>query len=499
TNIAFEEIALRLSSLILVNDLPKQRKENGELATLAEEALYYEVEEIEPEGETKPKEMLALDTAALNLGSVASTAPLKAYLEAKLEYISSKNRLLNDLDKKLAAMIVIWIVQLFLCELSVNQEASANNGNPSSVKVLELRNKLRQILQHSVLQQVLPGIKDILYGLFTSHGNEDELIFFTQLMQDYPRLVDHYMNKNQFSLALKILASSTGNGILEKHYQYASKLAETLPSPLVDAWIDRMGDRLDVNRVLPAVLLLPNREAIRYLEHVINQLRSTSQALHHRLISLYIEEKNETALIEYLKQQTSSSLLPAENPLFDLTPTPFKLEQQFVFADEQNVDYWQKHQPYDPGFALRMCRQNDCTDATIFLLQSLGMFEPALHIALDLDQISLAKEIASNTQCSTNTRKKLWIVIAKHLIKQSQDMSEVTELLKECSLLRLGDIMPYFRNFVTIDEFKEAICASLDSYNQRISELKSQSKHVMETSAKIKAQTSLLKARLVPI
>ena len=38
-------------------------------------------------------------------------------------------------------------------------------------------------------------------------------------------------------------------------------------------------------------------------------------------------------------------------------------------------------------------------------------------------------------------------------------------------LLKLEDILPFFPDFVTIDNFKDAICDSLERYNRQVSAL----------------------------
>lgn len=46
------------------------------------------------------------------------------------------------------------------------------------------------------------------------------------------------------------------------------------------------------------------------------------------------------------------------------------------------------------------------------------------------------------------------------------------EFLKECSVLKIEDILPFFPEFTLIDNFKDEICESLESYNKEIEELR---------------------------
>lgn len=44
-------------------------------------------------------------------------------------------------------------------------------------------------------------------------------------------------------------------------------------------------------------------------------------------------------------------------------------------------------------------------------------------------------------------------------------MKKALNLLKECELLRIEDLLPFFSDFEKIDNFKEAICDALKVSN----------------------------------
>lgn len=49
------------------------------------------------------------------------------------------------------------------------------------------------------------------------------------------------------------------------------------------------------------------------------------------------------------------------------------------------------------------------------------------------------------------------------------------DVLHQCEgLLKIEDILPFFPDFVTIDDFKDAISTSLEEYNRDIDSLKTQ-------------------------
>lgn len=53
------------------------------------------------------------------------------------------------------------------------------------------------------------------------------------------------------------------------------------------------------------------------------------------------------------------------------------------------------------------------------------------------------------------------LFLAQHVVSGKNDIEQAMEFLRECDLIRIEDVLPFFSDFVTIDHFKEAICNSL--------------------------------------
>lgn len=51
-------------------------------------------------------------------------------------------------------------------------------------------------------------------------------------------------------------------------------------------------------------------------------------------------------------------------------------------------------------------------------------------------------------------RKKLWLTIAKHVVQDNKDIKTALEFLKQSNLLKIEDILPFFPDFVLINDFK---------------------------------------------
>lgn len=61
------------------------------------------------------------------------------------------------------------------------------------------------------------------------------------------------------------------------------------------------------------------------------------------------------------------------------------------------------------------------------------------------------------------------------MLLQDQSIKRINELLQEAGgLINIEDILPLFPDFVQIDDFKEAICQSLEEYNREIEQLKTE-------------------------
>lgn len=107
----------------------------------------------------------------------------------------------------------------------------------------------------------------------------------------------------------------------------------------------------------------------------------------------------------------------------------------------------------------RVCREHDVKEACVFLECLLEQWHSAVELALTFNT-ALAQLTASQPM-ERDLRRKLWLRIAEHEIKGKDDVKKALELLKDCDLLRIEDLLPFFSDFEKIDHFKEAICDAL--------------------------------------
>lgn len=71
--------------------------------------------------------------------------------------------------------------------------------------------------------------------------------------------------------------------------------------------------------------------------------------------------------------------------------------------------------------------------------------------------------------------------------------------LENTDLLKIEDILPFFPDFVVIDDFKEEICVALEGYSSHIDSLKSEMDDATRSAEYIKQDIKALRNRFVTI
>lgn len=151
---------------------------------------------------------------------------------------------------------------------------------------------------------------------------------------------------------------------------------------------------------------------------------------------------------------------------------------------------------YDVKYALRLCTEkSNMSRECVFLFCILGQIEEAVSIALEkltLEEAKKCLEFAPETEAGDEIKRKVWLSIAKHVMKNEQDIKQVMACLQECNgLVKVEDILPFFPNFVTIDHFKDAICDSLQEYSEHIGELKQEMEEAYASAERIRADLTI--------
>jgi hypothetical protein len=145
----------------------------------------------------------------------------------------------------------------------------------------------------------------------------------------------------------------------------------------------------------------------------------------------------------------------------------------------------------------------------VYLYARMGWYEEAVDLALGVN-VDLACEVANSVNQSADSladmsrsdelRKVLWLRIARHVIQTENDVNRAMHLLHELTeTIAIEDVLPYFPEFVTIDQFKDAIRTSLASYTERINALKESIDQAATSAQLIRRDIQLVRQKSVTV
>uniref|UniRef100_T1JMS9 Pep3/Vps18 beta-propeller domain-containing protein n=1 Tax=Strigamia maritima TaxID=126957 RepID=T1JMS9_STRMM len=399
------------------------------------------------------KTQASFEQVSLKFLAIEETMALKHFLSEKLTSLKAH-------EKTQITMIVTWIMELYLNQLGILRDT----GDKISEKYTALIDEFYSFLEKQKVTDCINNNKNVVYNLISSHGDQETLIHVAFLMKDYERLISYQIDNRNFCEALKILEKYKNP---ELFYQYSPVLMQSCPKETVGIWISQ-GRRLNPTKLIPALLQCDQgknksqeAEAIRYFEFCVNTLDNKDTSIHNYLLSLYAKLDSEK-LMTYLTLQ-------GQDPVYIC---------------------------YDLKYALRVCSEYKHVKACVLIYAAMGLYEEAVDLALKVD-VQLAKQNADRPEDDDELRKKLWLKIAKHVVKEENNIKKAMEFLKECNLIKIEDILPFFPDFVTIDHFKEAICSSLKEYNQHIDILQDEMKDATESAQEIRAEIQAFRNRQI--
>ena len=326
--------------------------------------------------------------------------------------------------------------------------------------------------------------RETTFELIASHGRIHELLYYAQTIHDLEWVLNYHIQQANYFQALDILAHAENpSKSADLFYKFCPTLMHYLPRQTVDMLID-LGKQLDPSKLIPALMRYddiaeqqaaqggadhddddydddlqedrgadddskgpssPPNHSIRYLEHMVVKLKSRDAVLHNYLISLYAKQKNEAPLLHFIQYQQQKRSASGAGPVFDYK------------------------------YALRVCHESHKLRSCVAIYQSMRLYEEATRMALEID-LELAKRVVATAAedesgVDEGQIKRLWILIARHVIQHEQDIGKAMGILKACDV-QLEEILPFFSDFVKIGDFKEEISKSLAQYNSKIEALK---------------------------
>jgi hypothetical protein len=413
------------------------------------------------------KSTKAFEDVALTFIDKGEHDALRKYLSVKLGTLRKSNQMQR-------VMLASWMVELYMSKLnqlddnlSTRAELTSSVSGLGSADLEKQLPALRREFQEFVTKQKPDLDRTTTYEIISAHGREEELLFFANVVEDYNYVLSYWINRERWQEAMAVLKKQTDPEIF---YRYSTVLMSHVATELVEVLMRQTG--LDIKKMIPALLTynkvvgdglpLQQNQAIRFLQFCINHSHSIEPAVHNTLISMHAAHptKDESGLLAYLETQHSN-------------------HDQF----------------YDADFALRLCITHKRVRSAVHVYSTMEQYASAVDLALKHDEVDLAADVADRPGIDQVLRKKLWLKVAKKVIGQNKSIKSAIDFLKRCELLRIEDLIPFFPDFVVIDDFKEEICAALEDYSRQIDELKREMDESANTAQHIKEDIQALDQR----
>ncbi|KAE8385629.1 Pep3/Vps18/deep orange family-domain-containing protein [Aspergillus alliaceus] len=366
-------------------------------------------------------------------------------------------------------MVASWLVEVFMAKLnSLDDNIATRAELAEGTSTEEIRGQLSSIrseFQDFVTKYKSDLDKKTVYGIISSHGREEELLYFATAVNDHNYVLSYWIQREKWPEALNVLQRQSDPDVF---YKYSSVLMTHAATGLVDILMRQTN--LDPEKLIPALLNynkstnvpLNQNQAVRYLNFIIVNHPKPSAAVHNTLISIHASSasSSEAGLLTYLQSQPSSP------------------------------------PPYDADFALRLCIQHQRFQSCIHIYSAMGQYLQAVELALQHEDIELAAIIADRPEGNDKLRKKLWLLVAEKKIRQpGTGIKDAIEFLRRCELLRIEDLIPFFPDFVVIDDFKDEICSALEDYSRHIDALRQEMDNSAHTARQIRSEITALDMR----
>lgn len=389
-------------------------------------------------GAERSRQGTILNSTSSNTGAKNGAPQLAEYdfsdqsLEALRLYLREKLRILPPSAKSQKTMIATWLCEIYLHTVA---SAAAHHREGVAQTVQEFKDFLRKnkgALDNATTMSLL---------LSRGQAMRPLLLFFSQIIGDYEKVVSHYINENMVAEAISVLKNAPIEKVEELIYKKAPILMARSPELAVELFLSKA--YLAPTRLLPALfryseLLDRQHQAAREnsrssgrTSHAHDLLTTTSSdvkgddyedrldqdsdgarvnfAVYYLQSYLtnskererngegfcFIEASVQHALIWLLAKYddaNESGLLKLIVPLVDSDSLYGDVEAEVV-SEECLLD----RDSIDISYVLRECKRENRTRSCVYLYVLMNFMEKAVAAALEID-LSLAKSIASRYQ-----------------------------------------------------------------------------------------------------
>ncbi|KAF9890945.1 hypothetical protein FE257_005202 [Aspergillus nanangensis] len=389
--------------------------------------------------------------------------------DALRKYLLSQLSVYKKSSSMQRIMVSSWLIEVFMSKLnSLDDNIATRAELAEGTNTEEIKDQLSSVraeFRDFVTKYKTDLDNKTAYDIISSHGREEELLFFATATNDHNYVLSYWIQREKWSEALNVLQRQSDPDVF---YKYSSVLMTHAATGLVDILMRQTN--LEPEKLVPALLNynktahvpLSQNQAVRYLNFIIVNHPRPSAAVHNTLISIHASSPSsaEAGLLTYLQSQ------PSAPP------------------------------PYDADFALRLCIQHQRVQSCIHIYSAMGQYLQAVELALQNEDIELAALVADRPEGNDKLRKKLWLLVAEKKIRQpGTGIKDAIEFLRRCELLRIEDLIPFFPDFVVIDDFKDEICSALEEYSRDIDALRQEMDNSAQTARQIRSEITALDTR----
>ena len=173
--------------------------------------------------------------------------------DALSKYLLTKLSVLKRSSTMQRIMVASWLVELFMAKLNllddtISAKAELSEAAPIA-NVQEDLPSMRREFQEFVTKYKSDLDRKTTYELISSHGREEELLYFANIIDDYNYVLSYWVQRERWQEAMSVLKKQTDPEIF---YQYSSVLMTHVAVELVEVMMRQ--NNLEANKLIPALL-----------------------------------------------------------------------------------------------------------------------------------------------------------------------------------------------------------------------------------------------------
>ncbi|PVU89132.1 hypothetical protein BB559_005226 [Furculomyces boomerangus] len=386
------------------------------------------------------KSKATIEEIALKFMNKKDLDSLKTFLLEKLSSLQKK-------DLLQISLISTWIVELYLVNIGVFDEKIASgkskNGDLNSFSKAALEEKkLLTDEFHSFLVTYNTYLHPkTVFELISGHGRGDSVLYYAMLQKDYTRIIDHYLSSSDYKSALEIMNIY---GTPEIFYKYSPRVIRHLPVKLVDILLRQKG--LNSSKLIPA-----------FMEYEKGKNDSNSSISESESKSENSDGNQVMRYLEFAIYQMGDKSKALHNYYISLCVCQKNTSESQIL---RYLEFFHDNFISNLEFILSLCLKNNRVLSSTAVYTLLDYHEDAVDLAL-----------------------------------KKKDFSMAVDLTKRTNLIGIEDLIEYFPEFDSIDDFKQILCNTLEEYEHKVGNLYVDMDESMKNAALIQNEINNLNSR----